>query len=273
MSATPDTPPSLLPLRGTQHAFQLEGPAHAPVVLLVHGLLADHRAWDAVAARLVRDYRVLRNDLRGHGASGSPQLPWSMQDLADDIVALLDALGVRRAHLAGTSLGGMLAQRVAAFHGDRLLSLTLANTAATQAHPEAWQSRIDLVRQSGVAAVAEPTLQRWFTPGFVQSQPAAVERMRAILLATSPEGYIGGAGAVRDLAQLDLLGRIRVPTLVVAGARDEATPPALSQQIVLGIPGARLVSLDAGHQSAFELADEFTDAWLAFARSLPADPG
>mgnify|MGYP001627406937 CR=1 FL=1 len=272
MTPTAESPVTRLRLGDAEHAFRIDGPADAPVVVLVHGLLADHRAWDPVVARLARDYRVLRNDLRGHGASGCPPPPWGMQALADDIVALLDALGVERAHLAGTSLGGMLAQRVAAFHGERLLSLTLANTAAAQPHPEAWQSRIELVRQSGVASLADGTLQRWFTPGFLESQPQAVARMRAILLGTSPEGYIGGAGAVRDLAQLDLLPRIRVPTLVVAGARDEATPPALSQQIADAIPGARQVSLDAGHQSAFERPDEFADAWLAFARSLPAHP-
>lgn len=250
---------------GMDIAYRLDGPADAPVVLLVHGLLADHRVWDAVAARLSTTYRVLRHDLRGHGGSGISPGPCTMQALGQDTVGLMDALGIARVHLVGTSLGGMLAQQVAARHGDRLLSLTLANTAAAQLAAAAWQARIDLVKREGVAAIADGTLQRWFTATFAARAGAEVARMRAIMCETSTAGYVVGAEAIRDLAQLDLLARIRVPTLVVAGSQDQATPPAQSVQLCEGIAGARLVSLDAGHQCAFELPDEFCNVWLDFA--------
>ena len=245
-------------------AYRLEGRAGAPVVVLVHGLLTDHRVWDAVAARLTPSFQVLRHDLRGHGRSSAPPPPCTMQALGEDTVGLLDALGLDRVHLVGSSLGGMLSQQVAARHGHRLLSLTLANTAAVQPAAAAWQARIDLVRREGVAAIADGTLQRWFTPAFAERSSAKVARMRAILCETSTAGYVGCAEAVRDLAQLELLAQIRVPTLVVAGSRDEATPPAQSVQLCEGIVGASLVSLEAAHQSALEQPEAFCDAWLRF---------
>lgn len=249
---------------GRQIAYRIDGPVTAPVVVLVHGLLTDHRVWDAVAARLATSHRVLRYDLRGHGSSSAGPGPCTMQTLAQDTVALMDSLGLGQVHLVGSSLGGMLAQQVAAHHPERLLSLTLANTAAVQPAAAAWQSRIDLVRRDGVAAIADGTLQRWFTPAFAAGAGADVARMRAILAETSSAGYVCCAEAVRDLAQLDLLARIRTRTLVVAGRHDQATPPTLSAQLCEGIQGARLVTLEAGHQCALELPDAFCDAWLAF---------
>lgn len=257
-------PLSRVSVGGMEMAYRLDGPADAPVVLLVHGLLADHRVWDAVAARLSTRYRLLRYDLRGHGGSGITPGPCTMESLGQDTVGLMDALGIARVHLVGTSLGGMIAQQVAARHGERLLSLTLANTAAVQLAATAWQDRIDLVRREGVAAVADSTLQRWFTPAFAARAGAEVARIRAIMCATSTAGYVVCAEAIRDLAQVDLLARIRVPTLVVAGSQDQATPPAQSAQLCQGIAGARMVSLQAGHQCAFELPEEFCDAWLNF---------
>ena len=245
-------------------AYRLDGPADAPVVLLVHGLLTDHRVWDAVTARLSTSYRILRYDLRGHGGSSAAPGPYTMQALGEDTVGLLDALGIDRVHLVGSSLGGMLTQQVAARQGNRLLSLTLANTAAEQPAAAAWQARIDLVQREGVAAIADGTMQRWFTAAFAARDAGAVARLRAILCDTSVAGYVGCAQAVRDLAQLDLLATIRVPTLVVAGRHDEATPPAQSVQLCKGIAGAQLVALEAAHQSAFEQPDAFCDAWRKF---------
>ena len=249
---------------GMEIAYRIDGPAAAPVVVLVHGLLTDQRVWDAVVARLATAHRVLRYDLRGHGGSSAPPGPYTMRELGEDTVALMDSLGLRQAHLIGSSLGGMLSQQVAAHHADRLLSLTLANTAAVQPASASWQARIDLVRRDGVAAIADGTLQRWFTPAFAARADAEVARMRAILCETSATGYVGCAEAIRDLDQLDLLAQIRIPTLVVAGSHDEATPPALSAQLREGIAEARLVTLEAAHQAALELPDVFCDAWLGF---------
>jgi 3-oxoadipate enol-lactonase len=265
MSAAPAAAMRRLAVPGAELAYRFDGAGEgAPVVLLAHGILTDHRIWDGVTERLGRSMRVLRYDLRGHGQSSCGG-PYTMERLADDVPALLDALGLQQVHLVGASLGGMLAQQVAARHGERLVSLTLANTAAVQPAAAAWQERIDSVRRAGnVNALAEPTLQRWFTPRFREAAPGQVERVRDILCATPAEGYIGCAGAVRDLAQLDLLRQIRVPTLVVAGAHDEATPPTQSAQLCAGIADARLATLNAAHQAAFEQPDAFCTAWIDF---------
>lgn len=271
MSGHDDELPLLrVPVRGIDMAWRREGPAQAPVVVLAHGILTDHRAWDAVAARLATTFSVLRYDLRGHGASGSSAPPYTMEQLGDDAAELLDALHLDRVHFVGSSLGGMLAQQLAARHGDRLLSLTLANTAAVQLAPAAWEARIETVRGAGVKALAEGTLQRWFTPRFLEKAPAEIERMRTILCQTSADGYIGCAQVVRDLSQLKLLAKIDLPTLVIAGAQDEATPPAQSQQLCYAITGAKMVTLDAAHQSALEQPAAFCDAWRTFVAEVTA---
>ncbi|MEJ5990694.1 3-oxoadipate enol-lactonase [Ramlibacter sp. PS3R-8] len=258
------TAPSAIGLRGQQVAYRLEGRKGAPVVLLVHGILTDHRAWDAVAADLGADFAVLRYDVRGHGGSTAPPAPYTMEQLAADVPELLDALRIDRVHFVGSSLGGMIGQQVGARHGHRLLTLTLANTGAAQAAAAAWQERIDVARERGVAALAEPTMQRWFTEAWRQAHAAEVQRMTDLLLGTSVEGYVGCAAAVRDLAQLDLLPRIAVPTLVVAGTEDTAMPPAATAKIAQLVPGARLVSLPTGHQGAVEQPQAFCTAWREF---------
>lgn len=258
---------NVLRLPGQEIAWRRDGPADAPPVLLVHGILGDHRVWDAVAADLARDHAVLRYDLRGHGRSSAPPGPCTMEQLADDVPALLDGLQVERVHLVGSSLGGMIAQQVAVRHGARLLSLTLANTAAAQAAPAAWEERIRVAREQGIAALAGPTLQRWFPEAFQRAAPAEVARVRDILLGTSVEGFACCAGAVRQLAQLALLPRIGVPTLVVAGTLDQAIPHAATAKLAELIPGARLVSLPTGHQAAVEQPEPFASAWRAFVAS------
>lgn len=261
---------NLLRLPDREIAWTQEGRSGAPTVLLVHGLLSDHRMWDRVTELVSRDHAVLRCDLRGHGRSSAPPAPYTMAQLADDVPALLDGLGIDRVHFVGTSLGGMIGQQVGARFGQRLLSLTLANTGAAQTARQAWEDRIAVVRRSGVAALADATIDRWFPAAFQRAMPGEIARMRSILLDTSDEGYIGCASAVRDLAQLDLLPLIQVPTLVVAGTLDEAIPHAATARIAQLVPGARLVSLPTGHQAAVEQPEAFAQAWREFASAVRA---
>ena len=249
---------------GQDIACCIEGPPDAPAVLLVHGILTDYRAWNDVAERLSGSYRVLRYDLRGHGESGASPAPYTLEQLADDVAGLLDALKLQRVHLVGSSLGGMIGQQVGIRHGRRLLSLTLANTAAVQGAPGAWDERAAIARASGVTALEDGMLQRWFTPGFVRRAPQEIARIKAIMAEVSVEGFVGCANAVRDLSQLQLLAKIDVPTLVIAGDEDKATPPEQARQIVDAIAGARLVTLHAAHQAAIEQPQAFCDAWLSF---------
>lgn len=264
MTPAHDNGLQLLRVDGVDVAYRLEGASDAPLLMLAHGLLADHTMWDKLVQMLLPSHRVLRYDLRGHGRSSVPALPWTMRRLAADAVALLDALHLPKAHFIGSSLGGMIGQQLGAHHGERFHSLTLANTAAVQPLPALWDERIAVARAKGTAALADGTLQRWFTPAFAQAEPAEVQRMRAVLCGTSVEGFAGGAAAVRDLDQLHLLARIQNRVLIVAGAQDQATPPAQSLQLHEGIRGSKLVTLQVAHQSAVERPAEFFDAWAAF---------
>lgn len=269
MKASPSSELRQVRVDGVDLAYRFEGVAGAPVVMLAHGLLTDHSMWDALAGWLAHRFSVLRYDLRGHGRSGVAPGPCTMVQLAGDAVALLDALGLSRAHFIGSSLGGMIGQQLGAHHAHRLLSLTLANTGAVQPAAQAWEDRIALARSRGVAALADGTLQRWFTPAFAQVAPSELQRMRDILCRTPVEGFAGCAQAVRDLAQLDLLSAIRLPVLVIAGAHDQATPPEQSVQLRDGIAGAFLVTLAAAHQGAVEQPQAFFDAWCSFVSQVP----
>jgi 3-oxoadipate enol-lactonase len=249
---------------GLEVAYRLEGPDAAPVVMLSHSVLTDHRMWDDVAQGLAARFRVLRYDIRGHGGSPATPAPYTMAQLSGDALALLDALQLKQVHFVGTSLGGMIGQQLAARHGDRLLTLTLANTTAVQGAPAAWDDRAAVARRDGVGALADPTLQRWFTQRFRESAPGQVARLAEQIRATSVEGFAGCAAAIRDLQQLELLAKIRVPTLVIAGADDQAATPGQAAQIQEHIAGARLVTLEAAHQSAVEQPRAFCEAWLGF---------
>jgi 3-oxoadipate enol-lactonase len=256
-------------IAGVELAYRFDGEPAAPVVMLAHSVLTDHAMWDAVAQRLASSYRVLRYDTRGHGASSAPPPPYTMALLADEAVGLLDALRVDRVHFIGTSLGGMVGQQLGARHGARLLSLTLANTTAVQGAPGAWDERAAVARAKGVAALAGPTLQRWFTDDFRERAPQEVARIGAMIEHTCVDGFVGCAAALRDLDQIELLARIAVPTLVIAGAQDQAAPPALAAQIRDAIAGARMVTLPAAHQCAVEVPEAFCEAWTGFVRTLP----
>jgi 3-oxoadipate enol-lactonase len=255
---------------GLEIAYRQEGKAGAPAVLLSHSVLSDHRMWDPLVQRLAADYSVLRYDTRGHGRSSAPPAPYTLAQMADDVPVLLDALKIQRVHFIGSSLGGMIGQQLGARHGGRLLSLTLANTGAVQGAPAVWEERVALARSQGIAALAEPTLQRWFTQAYGEQNPAVLERMRSYLLDTAVEGFAGCALAIRELAHLDLLPKIAVPTLVIAGTEDAAMPVAAGEKIASLVPGAKMATLPAGHQAAVEQPDAFYQLWKGFVAGLRA---
>ncbi|HEX2011751.1 MAG TPA: alpha/beta fold hydrolase [Roseateles sp.] len=230
-----------------------------PVVVLSHALGCDLSMWDGVAAALQDRYTVLRYDHRGHGSSPAGDGAYGIDALADDAAALIQAqAGGQPVHFAGLSMGGMTAQALGARHPGLLRSLVIANSAShyDAAARTLWQARIDTVLAQGLAAIAEGALQRWFTPEFRADQAnggaARVARLRAVLEATPAAPYADACAAV---AHIDLAAgnaRITCPALVIAGTRDEATPPAMSEAIAAQIPGARLATLEAAHLSAVE---------------------
>ncbi len=217
------------------------GREDGPVVVLSNSLGSTYGMWNAQLAALEERFRVVRYDTRGHGASPVPDGPYSIDDLADDLVALLDRLGIGRAHLVGLSLGGMTAMRVAAHNPDRIDRLALLCTGAALPPASAWTDRAATVRAGGSAAVAKAVVERWFTPEFLAAHPDVRAAHEAMVAETPAEGY---AGCCEAIATLDLrrdLESITAPTLAIAGADDPATPPAKLEEIASCVPDAELL--------------------------------
>ena len=238
---------------------QIEGPPGAPVVVLSHSLGMTREMWQPQMADLVRDFRVVRYDLRGHGQSPVPPGPYDMADLGGDLIALLDRIGAPRAHLCGVSLGGMLSLWTAAHHPDRVGSMVLSCTSARLGPPTIWQARAAAVRASGMEAVAESVLDRWFTPGYRAREPEVVAAQRAVLTTTPAAGYAECCGAIERMDLRAELAEVRAPTLVIAGADDPSTPPDHLFRIAQGIAGAHVVVISgAAHLASIEKAEEVT---------------
>jgi 3-oxoadipate enol-lactonase len=201
---------------------------------------------------LARSFTVLAYDIRGHGGTAATPGDYSLGLLAQDVIALLDALDIERAHYVGLSLGGMIGQQLGAWHGERLASLVLCAT-TSDAPKASWGARVREAREAGVASVVEATVDRWATPGFKLRHPDVIDQMRAMVRGTSLDGYAGCAAAIRDMELAAVLGRIAVPALVVAGEADTSTPLPVLERIAAAIPGAQLVKIpDAAHMPTME---------------------
>jgi 3-oxoadipate enol-lactonase len=243
---------------GLRLRYRLEGRADGPALVFVNSLGTGLEMWDAQAAALGGAFQILRYDTRGHGASGVPAGPASIERLGRDLLALLDRLGIARATICGLSLGGLTAQWLAIHQPARVGRLVLANTAARIGSVAGWEARIAAVAGGGMAAVAEAVLARFFSPAFRAAQPAAVAACGAALSATSPAGYAACCAALRDADLRPMVGRIAAPTLIIAGELDEATPPAQSEELRAAIPISELALLPgAAHLSNIELPGQF----------------
>jgi 3-oxoadipate enol-lactonase len=243
-------------------AYREAGPADAPVVVLSNSLGATRGMWDPQVPALAERFRVVTYDTRGHGESPSPSGEYTIDDLTDDVVALLDRLGVERAHVAGLSLGGMTALRLAAREPGRVLGLAVL---CSSAKPE-WQGFLDravAVRSSGTAPLAGPIASRWLTPAYAAEHPDLVARLEAMIVGADDEGYASCCEAVGRLDLREDLGRITAPTLVVSGSEDPALPPEHQRVIADGIAGAELLTVEAAHLANLERTLEVTGALLA----------
>jgi 3-oxoadipate enol-lactonase len=236
--------------------YVIDGPTDAPVVVFSNSLASDLGIWSEVAEALCGQYRVLRYDLRGHGGTGATPGEYSIALLGQDLLALLDALHFKKVHLVGLSIGGMIAQSVAATAPQRFLSLVLCAT-SSESVPAIWEQRLDIARRCGFGELIEPTLLRWFTPETHKREPELIASTRRMISETSTSGYVGSAAALRDMNLMSLLAQITAPTLLVAGQNDESTPVAGMEAMCRAIPDARLVALPgAAHLLALERPKE-----------------
>ncbi len=249
---------------GVRLWYQIEGSAGAVPIVLSNSLGTDLTMWDAQMPALKQQFQVLRYDTRGHGQSSVPTAPYQVDRLGRDVVALLDACGIGRAHFCGLSMGGMTGMWLGRAAPERVDRLVLCNTAARIGPPEVWDKRVEAVRAGGMTAITPGVIERWFTPDFRAREPKAVERIVAMLHATPPEGYSAACRAIRDMDQRADIASIKARTLVIAGASDQATPAADGRAAAAAIPGARYVELAAAHLSNIEAADAFTEALVTF---------
>lgn len=252
---------------GISVGYTLTGPGDAPVLTLSHSLAAHSAMWEPQLAELTRRWRVLSYDTRGHGATDAPAGRYSLEQLAEDALALLDALQVRRTHWLGLSMGGMIGQALALRAPDRLASLILADTSSRiPAEARAtWDERIKTAETQGMEPIVEPTIGRWFTAPFRERRPDVIDRVRAMIRGTDPHGYAGCCAAISALNLTDRLGGIKQPTLVVVGEEDQGTPVAVARTIHEGIKGSELVIIpSASHLSNMEQPEAFTGAVTGF---------
>jgi 3-oxoadipate enol-lactonase len=245
--------------------YELAGPEQAPVLMLSNSLGTDLHMWDPQAHAFAKRFRLLRYDRRGHGKSGRTPGPYTMEQLARDALAILDALGLARINWCGLSMGGMEGMWLAAHARERVDRLVLSNTSCHYPDKRYWNERIEAIRSAGgLAPLADRIAGLWFSRAFRDREPHTVARMLAMLAATPLEGYVACSEAIRDMDHRAILRRITAPTLILAGQHDQATPVAAAQFIRDQIPGASLSILAAAHMSNVEQPAAYTDAVLRF---------
>jgi 3-oxoadipate enol-lactonase len=255
---------ALIEVDGCKLNVEVEGDAQAPALMLSNSLGTTLHMWDPQVAPFASRFRLIRYDRRGHGKSDVPPGPYTMERLGRDVLGILDHLGIATIDWCGLSMGGMVGQWLGAHAPNRIRRLVLANTSCYYPMKEPWNDRIALVRRDGLAPIVDPMIERWFSPGFIARESATIARMKEMMLATPPAGYVANCEAVRDMDHRGILAGITAPTLVIAGRHDLATPVAAAEYIRTRIPGAALALLDAGHISNVEQAAQFTDEVLGF---------
>ena len=249
---------------------QVDGTPGGEWLVLSHSIATDLTMWDAQVRAFGDRYRILRYDTRGHGGSHAPPSPYSFDDLVADTIALFNAFEIERAHYVGLSLGGMTALGLAIAHPDRLHSIAVcdARPDSPPAFRDPWADRIATARNDGMTALVAPTLQRWFLPETLATQPDVGEHVATMIKRTSVDGFVGCASALQHLDYEAGLKRIATPTLLLAGEADGPIP-AINLKMAEAIPGAQNVVIPgAGHISSLEQPALFNEALARFLAGL-----
>lgn len=259
---------------GIEIYYVLEGPEDAPVVTLSHSLATSLALWDPQAEALKSHYRVLRYDTRGHGQTEVPLGPYTFGLLADDVYALLKALGIKRTHFVGLSNGGMVGQSLALAHPEVLQGLVLCDTTSrppSETIP-VWEERVRTVENQGMGPIVESTIERWFTAKFRSNNKALVDRFRDSIRNTPVAGYIGCCHAIQVFDATERLSKIDLPTLIMVGEDDVGTRVSEHEIIHAGIKDSRLVVFpEAAHLSNLGAENAFNAELLAFVDGLSSD--
>ena len=249
--------------------YRVEGPEDGPALVFANALGTDFRIWDGVVAQLPPGLRLLRYDMRGHGLTSAPEGPYYMGDLVNDAARLMEHVGMKDAVFVGLSIGGIVAQGLAAERLDLLRAVVLSHTAAKIGTHQIWHDRIHAVEHGGIAAVAEATLERWFSKHSRQHQPLLVEGIRAMLLRQPLAGYLGCMEAIGETDLVESTARLRLPALGIAGTEDGSTPPDLVRETVESIPGSRFELIRrSGHLACVEAPADYAAVLTRFLRDV-----
>jgi len=245
--------------------YELSGSRVLPLIVFSNSLGTDLRIWDHVVERLAGRYRMLRYDKRGHGLSEAPPGPYSLVDHVEDLAALMAYLSLDRAAVVGLSVGGLIAQGLAARHPDMVAALVLSNTAHKIGTEAVWNDRIATVQNEGIAAIADMVMERWFTPQFRSPENADFAGYTAMLVRSPASGYAATCAAIRDADLTESTAALTVPTLCIVGDHDGSTPPDLVRSMANLIKGSQFrVIADAGHIPCVEQPDEVADLIATF---------
>ncbi|MBO6900132.1 MAG: 3-oxoadipate enol-lactonase [Rhizobiaceae bacterium] len=231
----------------------VRGAPDRPAIVFSNSLGTDFRIWDAVASELERDYRLVLYDKRGHGLSEATPAPYALTDHVGDLSALIDHLGLKSASIVGLSVGGLIAQGLAALRPELVERLVLCDTAHKIGSDELWNARIDAVVKSGIASISGQILERWFTPAFRDPANADFIGYTAMLERTTVDGYAGTCAALRDADLTESTRALKIPVLCIVGDQDGSTPPDLVRSTANLVEGARFeIVQDAGHLPCIE---------------------
>lgn len=251
-------------INGIDVFYLTDGDPHKPAVIFSNSLGTDHSMWDGQLEALRRDFYVIRYDTRGHGLTSTPKGPYTIAQLGQDVLGLLDHLGVDKTFFCGISMGGLIGQWLAVNAPERLEALVIANTASKIGSELAWTERAALVRKQGLGVIAESAPSRWFTPEFYGLHPKAVNELLINLKNMSPEGY---ASCCEALAVEDLSGhisKINIPTLNISGTKDPVTTLSDAKHLQSKIKNSQLTEIPASHISNIEAVDEFNHSLKVF---------
>lgn len=252
----------------TLHVVE-SGPENGPAVAFAHALGSDLTMWDALVAELPDHLRLIRMDMRGHGKSACPEGPYPMGDLVGDAGRALEKLGVKDCVFVGISIGGIIAQGLAAERLDLVRGLVISNTAAKIGTPWIWSDRIKEVRKGGVESVIEANIDRWFSRATRRDHPALCDEARRRMRATPPEGYLGCMEAVAESDLYESTARLRLPTLAIAGSEDGSTPADLVRETAGLIPGSRFELIrGTGHMPPVEKPTVYAAILTDFLRDI-----
>ena len=258
---------TVISVNGINIHYKLEGPENGPSIVFSNSLGTDMRIWDEVISYLPKNLKILRYDKRGHGLSDCPNLPYSMGTLVKDIEALMDTLKLKNSLLIGLSIGGMIAQGLAVKRLDLVRAMVLSNTAARIGNREIWEDRINKVKSSGMKALTEETMKRWFSNDFLERK--VIYKWKNMFERQPLEGYIGCAHAISGTDFYTPTSSLRLPTIAIAGSEDGSTPPDLVRETSNLIPGSKFNLIKgAGHIPCVEAPIKYANILSGFMKEL-----